>query len=164
MTRLAREPTLNPNVHVYHTTAELTTAVVDDFWGPAELRRIPGVARATANRYRLRVWRVPGAAWEAILGAADPLVLAAVGARALEGCPPDGDDYRVWPLRRPQRRKQVFEGVRAAVEDPLAAALFGLEGVAEVIVDARQVTVRKGRLFAWSDLEGPAAQWIQSFP
>jgi len=30
--------------------------------------------------------------------------------------------------------------------------------------EARQVTVRKGRLFAWSDLEGPVAQWIQSFP
>ena len=148
--RAAREPTANPNVHVYHTTAALTEAVVDR--APAGVREVAGVANASANRYRMRVFRDPAVAWEALLPAVDGAVRRALGVAAIEPCPPP-DDHRRFEVPGPPRPKAVFEGVLAAARDPLAAALFAIDGVAEVVLEGAGVTVRKGRLFGWERLE-----------
>jgi hypothetical protein len=153
--RVAREPKRNPNLVVYHTTTELTMEVVDDFWGSPALRAVPGIGRITANRYRARIWRRSGAVWDAIFEKLDAAMRATLGAARVEPCPAD-DDHRMFPLPDSapgHTPRAVYEGVKVAAADPLAASLFAIEGVAEVILDGRSVTVRKGRLFSWEKLE-----------
>jgi len=40
-----------------------------------------------------------------------------------------------------------------AGSQPILRALFGVSGVAEVILEPRQVRVRVGRLFSWAEVE-----------
>jgi hypothetical protein len=60
---------------------------------------------------------------------------------------------RTFPVPADLGPRRVAESLEMAGSDRLLAALFGVDGVTEAVVDEQEVAVRIGRLFAWTDAE-----------
>jgi hypothetical protein len=153
----AVESVTNPMVLRIHSTVELTTRTIETF-PPGEapapfdaIARLGEVRTVDLHRYRARLNLRPGADQD------DALLLARDVFTGSWGRPVTLDNLPAQSPKaftiRPLGERFVAESPEMAEPNRIAAALFAIEGVAEVIVGDGLALVGLGRLFRWSDLE-----------
>jgi hypothetical protein len=151
----AMEAVPNPSVLRLHTTEELTDRTIRTHppgAPPAPLDRLlalPEVQALDLHRYRCRVHLRPGTNAIALGDSVERSLLAAWGAP--EPLPPE-EEPRAFAIRR-EGPRIVAESHEMAGGDAVALALFGVQGVVEVVSEKGVVLVRLGRLFRWSVVE-----------
>jgi hypothetical protein len=142
----------NPRVLRLHTTEELTDRTIvtcPPAAPPAPLDRLlalPQVKTLNLHRYRCRVNLRPGTNAIAVGDAVEQSLLSAWGAP--EPLQPE-EEPKAFAIRR-EGPMVVAESRQMACGDPVALALFDVQGVVEVVSGKGMVLVRIGRLFRWS--------------
>lgn len=158
--RAAREFPANPHALVIHTTERLTERIVETYtavradtpaWAAAVVS-VPGVRVLSVNTYKLRVQKHKDRAWNEVLEPVEAAVQSAFDLARIEDLVEEGCRRRSFCWHGDPFARAVFEGRAHGREHPLAGALFELDGVAEVILDAHTVQVRRGPLFGWETL------------
>jgi hypothetical protein len=146
----------NPSVLRLHTTEELTdrtiltcppgapTAPLD------RLLALPEVRNLNLHRYRCRVNFRPGTNAIAVGDAVERSLLTVWGAPE-RPLPPE-EEPKAFVIRR-EGPMVVAESYEMAAGDAVALALFGVQGVVEVVSGKGMVLVRLGRLFRWSAVQ-----------
>jgi hypothetical protein len=156
----AREFPPNPHALVVHVDGRLTEEIVETYvsdsdrapdWVRAALA-IPGLRVLSLNTYKVRVQKHKDAAWNEVLDPLERTVAAGLGVETISDLVPEGSDRRTFRWHHGPFARRVFEGRNQAREHPLAGRLFELNGVAEVILDANTVEVRRCPLFDWGEL------------
>src|SRR5439155_20993391 len=153
----AVESVTNPMVLRIHSTVELTRRTIETF-PPGEapapfdaIARLGEVRTVDLHRYRARLNLRPGADQDdALLLARDVFTGAWGRPVTLDNLP--AQSPKAFTIR-PFGERFVAESPEMAEPNRIAAALFAIEGVAEVIVGDGLALVGLGRLFRWSDLE-----------
>jgi hypothetical protein len=155
----------NPAVLLVHTTEELTTATIltcPPGRPEAPLDRlldVPGVRSVDLHRYRARLNVVPRADRCAVRRGVEDVLAPAWG-------PP------VQPPQQPAPReiRVAYAGPRLVAESremagghPILLTLFGVPGVAEVVLEREVLRIRIGRLFSWQDVLGPVQRALTAF-
>jgi hypothetical protein len=152
----AIESTPNPSVLRVHTRVELTARTIETC-PPAEapppldgLVLLEGVRALDLHRYRARINLLPGADSGSIRAAAARSLADAWGpalpSAAVEDLPRAfAVDYH--------GGRVVAESMQMAGSVPVAAALFTVDGVAEVVLANGLAMVTLGRLFSWYETE-----------
>jgi hypothetical protein len=113
--------------------------------------RLEGVRTLDLHRYRARINLLPGADPGSIRAAVARSLTEAWGPvvpnEAIEQAVPRAFavDY--------QGKRMVAESVEMAGSVPIVAALFAVDGVAEVVLAGGLAMVTLGRLFSWSEIE-----------
>ena len=150
----AVETVSNPSVLRLHTTEELTDRTIETCppaVPPAPLDRLlalPEVRTLDLHRYRCRVNLRPGTKAIAVGDAAERRLRKAWGAP--DPLPPQ-DEPRAFAIRREGPR--VVAESREMAGGGVAAALFEVRGVVEVVLGRGIALVRLGRLFPWSAVQ-----------
>jgi len=108
-----------------------------------------GVAQVRVSRFKLLIKRVPETAWESITAAVENILRDALGLREMpsRGGAPDRLRWAVSP-QFPDPLV-VFSGPVDAHSNPVGRDLFHIPGIAEVVLNAAELTVVKGKLFRW---------------
>lgn len=156
----AREFPPNPHALIIHTRVALTGHIVETY-----LRHTPGsppwVGTALANgsvrvislnRYKVRVQKHKDRDWHEVLGCVEGALMAGLGILQVCDLVEHESRRRSFCWHGTPFERRVFEGQQHAAGDPVAGALFDLDGTAEVILDGNKVEVRKGLLFPWAAL------------
>jgi hypothetical protein len=151
------EPGRNPSVIRVDTRRQLTGRTIETC-PPAEapppldeVVRLEGVRTVDLHRYRARINLRPGVDAGSILAAAARSLAGAWGpATPRENVP--GSDPRAYAVDH-RGPRLVAESGEMARSSPLARALFGVEGVSEVILAEGLAMVTLGRLFSWTEAE-----------
>jgi hypothetical protein len=154
MTTWALSRTPNPTVLRLDTSLELTQATIETC--PPRmpphplggLLELPGIRSIDLHRYRARLNLLPGSDPDALARRVTELLVGEWG-RASSKL---DDPSRAFPVPYGGPRL-VAESLEMAVSQPILRALFGVDGVAEAILEAGRVRVRLGRLFSWADVE-----------
>ncbi len=154
------ETTPNPAVVRIHTTVELTAATIETCLpdvAPPPLDRVAGleaVRSVDLHRYRARLNLRPGAPAPAVIDEVVDTLRRSWGdpVPAPEVRPP-----RAFAVPMAVART-VAESQEMAAGNPLLAAVFRVDGVAEAIAGRGMVLVTLGRLFAWADREHAVAR------
>lgn len=151
----AMEAVPNPSVLRLHTTRELTARTIltcPPATPTARLDRLlalPEVRTINLHRYRCRVNLTPGTNAIAVGDAVERSLLTAWGAP--EPLPPE-EEPKAFAIRQ-EGPMVVAESHEMAAGDPVALALFAVQGVVEVVSGKGMVLVRLGRLFRWSAVQ-----------
>ena len=151
----AVEAVSNPSVVRLHTTEELTDRTIETFppaVPPAPLDRLlalPEVRALNLHRYRCRMNLRPGTSAIAVGDAAERRLLTAWGAP--EPLPPQ-EEPRAFAIRR-EGPRVVAESREMAEGEGVAAALFDVRGVVEIVLGRGIALVRLGRMFRWSAVQ-----------
>jgi hypothetical protein len=151
----AVEAVSNPSILRLHTTEELTDRTIETCppaVPPTPLDRLlalPEVRAVDLHRYRCRVNLRPGTSAIAVGDAAERSLLTAWGPP--EPLPPQ-EGPRAFAVRR-EGPRVVAESREMADGEEVAAALFDVRGVVEVVLGEGIVLVRLGRLFRWSAVQ-----------
>jgi len=141
-------------VIVVHTTAELTEETIETCPPStpprplARLLEVPGIRSIDVHRYRARLNLAAGADQKEITWQVCELLGNEWGPTSSKRDEPT-QTFRV----SYEGPRLVAESLRMAGSQPILRALFGVSGVAEVILEPRQVRVRVGRLFSWAEVE-----------
>lgn len=154
MSRWALRGVTNPSVLIVDTSAELTDATIETCPPSTppdpfdRLLSIPAIRSIDLHRHRARLNLRPGS---------DPSEVAVRSRQVLAaewGGESSGRDEapRSFPVPYHGGRR-VAESLRMAGDEPILRAVFGVPGVVEAILEAGQISVRLGPLFAWRDLE-----------
>jgi hypothetical protein len=153
----AVETATNPMVLLIHSTIELTTRTIETF-PPGEapppfdtIARMDEVRTVDLHRYRARLNLRPGADPEEASVSAREVLTGSWGRPVSLDCLP-AQSPRAFTVG-PVGERFVAESPEMARPNAIAAALFAIEGVTEVIVGDGLALVGLGRLFRWSDLE-----------
>jgi len=159
---LERAP--NPRVIRVHTGVELTRATIEKCppaippEGLRSLLAVDGVHSVDLHRYRARLNLSRGRDAKAAWGEVARAIEATWGAPAPLPVEPSPRAFEV----AYEGPRVVAESPEMAAPDPTLAALFGVPGVAEAILEAGRVWVRPGRLFSWKDVEASVRWALQS--
>jgi hypothetical protein len=167
-----REFPPNPHLIVYHVRFELTRAVVEGYapgrgGSPppvvADLLNIPHIRGVQFFRYELWVRRAPDAAWRALTGTIEAVLLRHLDIGEIRQFA-DEQRYMTFALAPFHLAKPlVFEGVEASVSHALARQLFAIAGVAEVFFTTGQVRIRKGAAFGWEEMQSRLEAVLRCF-
>ncbi len=153
------ETTPNPAVVRMHTTVELTAATIETCPPAVAPPPLDGVAALDAvrsvdlHRYRARLNLHPGAEAPGVMDEVVQRVRRAWGDPVPAPGPRPPRAFAV-PTAAP---RAVAESPEMAVGNPLLAAAFRVDGVAEAIAGRGMVLVTLGPLFAWGDREDAVA-------
>jgi hypothetical protein len=154
--RWAVETVPNPAVLLLHTSEELTDRTIltcPPAVPPAPLDRLlalPQVRTLDLHRYRCRLNLTPGTTASVVAGTAERSLHAAWGAS--QPLPPQ-EEPRAFAIRR-EGPRVVAESPEMAGVEAVAVALFGVQGVVEVVLGWGMALVRLGRLFSWATVQG----------
>jgi hypothetical protein len=146
--------TRNPTVVRLDASLELTRATIETCpprvppHPIGRLLELPGIRSIDLHRYRARLNLLPGFDPDALARGVSEFLAGEWGpASSTVDDPP-----RAFPVRHRDSRL-VAESLEMAGSHPTLRALFGVDGVAEVILEPGRVRVRLGRLFSWADVE-----------
>lgn len=155
-----REFPPNPHALVVHTEAPLTEEVVESYlpgndaptaW-MRSLLQLPGIRVLSLNAYKVRVQKHKAARWHAVLPAVEAVLSEGLGIGDLDDLVEHESRTRLFCWHGEPLERAVYEGRRQSRAHSVAAPLFALAGVAEVVVDGHRVQVRKCPLHSWSVL------------
>ena len=164
MTAWAFEDVTNPwlvRLHVDLSLTDQTIVTCPPAEAPPPLDRllqVKGVRAIDLHRYRVRLNLDHGISRTAA---------ARTGSAFLRGhwgepsALPEREGPRAFQVDR-QGPRQVAESLAMAGEDPLLRALFGVDGVEEVVGADGVILVRLGRFFRWADREAAVSEAIAS--
>jgi hypothetical protein len=164
MTAWAFENVTNPWLVRLHVDVPLTDQTIvrcPPAAAPAPLDRllqVNGVRAIDLHRYRVRVNLAYGVSRSAA---------ARTGSAFLQGhwgeptTLPDRERPRAFQVSRTGPRK-VAESLAMAGDDVLLRALFGVDGVEEVVAADGVALVTLGRFFHWADREAAVSEAIES--
>jgi hypothetical protein len=146
--------TRNPTVVRLDTSLELTRATIETCpprVPPHPLGRLlelPGIRSIDLHRYRARLNLLPGSDPDALARSVSKLLVEEWGpaSSTVDELP------RAFPVHH-RGPRLVAESLEMAGSHPTLRALFGVDGVAEAILEPGTVRVRLGRLFSWADVE-----------
>lgn len=165
-----REFPPNPHALVIHTDELITEQIVETFlpdstipppeWVQDALA-LPGVRVLSLNAYKIRLQKTKDAGWQPILGAFEAILRDRLGIRHIDDLVEGESPRRVFAWHGPTLARRVYEGRSQAGSDGVAAALFELTGVAEVILDGHRVQVRKCPLCSWRELSPAIEQLLR---
>ncbi|MGH2683423.1 MAG: hypothetical protein ACRDIX_09360 [Actinomycetota bacterium] len=145
----------NPMVLVVNTTVELTQHTIETCppsRPPHPLDRlleVPGIRSIDLHRYRARLNLAPGADRDETTRQVCELLGKEWGSTSSNR----DDPAQTFGVSYAGPRL-VAESLRMAGSQSILRALFGVRGVAEVVLESGQVRVRLGRLFSWAEIEG----------
>lgn len=155
-----REFPPNPHAVVYHVDDRLTDQIVETYLSAAasprawvrEALAIPGVRVVSLNAYKVRLQKHKDASWCALLPAFENVLRTGLPIGRIDELVETESRHRHFCWHGAPFDRKVYEGRLQAQGHPLAAELFLLRGVAEVILDGNRVQVRKCPLVDWRDL------------
>ena len=165
--RVAREIPLNPNIVLFHSDQAFTTRIVEAFRAgdvdaPAPVGGLltRGAVSVHMTRYRLSVRKPRELDTLTFLADIEPAVYAWSGLDVIPPAPPRMPKWREFATRVDttiDNGREVYESSDRAATNPVASMLFGIDGVAELVVTPGSVAVGKGVLFTWESL-APAVE------
>lgn len=164
MTTWAFENVTNPwlvRLHVDVPLTDQTIVTCPPAEAPAPLDRllqVKGVRAIDLHRYRVRLNLDYGISRTAVARTGSAFLRGHWGDPSVL---PDREPPRAFQVDRPGPR-QVAESLAMAGEDVLLRALFGVDGVEEVVAADSVVLVRLGRFFRWADREAAVSEAIAS--
>jgi hypothetical protein len=149
---LSRTP--NRTVLRLDTSLELTEATIETC--PPRVPRhplgrlldLPGIRSIDLHRYRARLNLLPGSDPDALARRVSEVLREEWGPASSKLDEPP----RAFPVRR-RGPRLVAESLEMAGSQPILRRLFGVDGVAEAILEPGMVRVRLGRMFSWADVE-----------
>ncbi|MBM3213963.1 hypothetical protein FJZ36_03495 [Candidatus Poribacteria bacterium] len=161
--RVAREVPLNPNIVLYHVDVPQTREIVEAYRVGFDSARQPfsgiidcGAESVHVTRYRWAIRKPRDKDPLDFMAAVEPGICEWAGIDAIPALRERSERSRAFEVPSDATlagRREVYEGSRPAEQNPLAAALFNVHGVAEVILDPLRVRISRGALFEWSALE-----------
>jgi hypothetical protein len=149
---LSRTP--NPTVLRLDTSLELTRATIETCpprVPPHPLGRLlglPEIRSVDLHRYRARLNLLPGSDSDALARRVSEVLFEEWGPASSKVDEPP----QAFPVRH-RGPRLVAESPEMAGSQPILRALFGIDGVAEAILEPGTVRVRLGRMFSWADVE-----------
>ena len=162
MVRLAREVPLNPNLVLYHTEITLTRAWIEVDAGssvaapaPASLLIERGAIHVELRRYRLRVRKSPGEEMVGFLRTIEPALCDWAELDAILPAPEHDPRWQRFPVPfdpTAEGPRRYYPSPEEAQAHPIAASLFEIDGVAEVLLTPETIAVAKGALFPWNPI------------
>ncbi len=169
--RVAREVPLNPNIVLYHCDVAFTTRIVEAFRPGDEGARPPiaglldrGAVSVHMTRYKLSVRKHADLDMLTFLADAEPAVCEWWGSDVIPAAParmPKWRDFATPVDATLEGAREVYESSDHAAANPVASMLFGVDGVAELVITSGSVAVGKGVLFTWDSL-APAVERVLS--
>jgi hypothetical protein len=161
--RLAREFPPNPHAIVYHAAEPLTEAIVETYLGDrsgprterpwvARVLSVDGVRVLSICAHKVRVQKLKALAWSELLPSLEEVLEEELSGGPIEDLLETECRRRAFSWYGPALDRLVLEGLGAARVHPLAARLFELRGVVEVILDGNCVEIGKCPLYSWADL------------
>ena len=161
-----REFPPNPHVVILHTDVVLTDEVVETYLAGSSSSGVEWIRRAllvdglrvlSLNSYKIRLQKQKTSCWREVLPAIEKILIASLHAERVDDLLETEVRQRAFPWHGDELARQVFEGRLQAAAHPLAAALFALDGVSEVILDGHCIEVTRGLAFSWRAL-GPSIE------
>lgn len=157
----AREFPPNPHVVVFHTDARLTDAIVETYLARSPgaaagwVRRaldLPGLRVLSINPYKISVQKRKQAHWSPLLTPFARILRDDLGVGKIGELVEEESRSRRFSWHGDALGRKVYEGRAQAAACPVAGRIFGLHGVAEVIVEGHEVRVSKSPLLPWREL------------
>ena len=169
---VAREIPLNPNIVIYHADEALTSRIVEayrspDAAAPAPIRGLleRGAVSVHMTRYKMSVRKPTDADMLTFLQDVEPAVCEWAGQAVIPAAPDRMPKWREFatPFDGTQAGgREVYESSDCAAASRTADALFGIPGVAELVLTSESATVAKGVLFAGTDLTPRVEQALRT--
>lgn len=156
-----REFPPNPHTLVIHTDELMTDQIVETFLPgsstsqPAWARNVlglPGARVLSLNAYKVRLQKRKECGWRPLIEQFEAVLRNDLGVLEITDMVETESPRRRFAWHGESLDRQVFEGKLRAAANPIAAALFDLHGVAEVIFDQHEIEVRKAALTCWGSL------------
>ena len=159
---VAREIALNPNIVIYHADDVLTAQIVEayragDGDAPAPIRGLieRGAVSVHMTRYRMRVRKPTDADMLTFLQDVEPALREWSGQVAIGAAPDRMPKWRLFAAAFDATlasEREAYASSDSAAANHVAEALFGIVGVAGLVLTPESASVAKGVLFAWADI------------
>lgn len=169
--KLGREIPLNPNIAVYHTDEPLTTAIVETYResgdAPTPCAEIldAGAESVHVTRYRIAVRKPDAVDMMTFLEEIEPPLCEWADLLAIPSAPEATDKWCTFDIDLDPTLnggREVYEGSDSAQANPVAAHLFEIPGVAEIILMPKVVVIGKGRMFSWMPMFSEIERFLRS--
>lgn len=164
-----REFPPNPHALLIHVDELLTEQIVETYLEarpeqPAWIREVlslPGVRVLSINAYKIGLQKQKHACWHDVQGPFEAILGTGLGVRQITDLVSNESRRRRFAWHGPPLTRAVYEGRLQASVNALAAELFRVHGVAEVILDGHEVEIRRCPMCDWGQMSAAIEERLE---